>query len=74
MLIQYPYVPIGYGLGLGCAILSYDRNLYFGLSSDAQAMPDVEKFKDILNEVFADLLAVVAKLENKATNAAGAKS
>lgn len=59
MLIQYPYVPIGYGLGLGCAILSYNQMLYFGLSSDAKAMPDVEKFKEILDEVFADLMATV---------------
>lgn len=73
MLIQYPYVPIGYGLGLGCAILSYDRNLYFGLSSDAQAMPDVEKFKEILDEVFADLMEIVAKMESQSAKAAGAE-
>jgi hypothetical protein len=69
MLIQYPYVPIGYGLGLGCAILSYNQMLYFGLSSDAQAMPDVEKFKEILDEVFADLLATVDSLEHQTTSA-----
>ena len=64
MLAQYPFVPIGYGLGLGCAILSYNQTLYFGLSSDAQAMSDVEKFKEVLDEVFADLKAVVEKLAN----------
>lgn len=69
MLIQYPYVPIGYGLGLGCAIFSYNQYLYFGLSSDAQAMPDVEKFKEILDEVFADLIATVEKLEHQTTSA-----
>jgi hypothetical protein len=63
MLIQYPYVPVGYGLGLGCAILSYNQMLYFGLSSDAQAMPDVEKFKEILDEVFADLLQTVETVD-----------
>ena len=70
MSVQYPYVPIGYGLGLGCAIFSYNQNLYFGLSSDAQAMPDVEKFNEILNDVFADLLKTVGNLEK----AAGAKA
>ncbi len=55
MLAHYPYVPIGYGLGLGCAIFSYNQVLYFGLSSDAQAMRDVEKFKEILDQVFEDL-------------------
>lgn len=67
MLVQYPYVPIGYGLGLGCAILSYNQTLHFGLSSDAQAMKDVEKFKEILDEVFADLMAVVGDAEKAAT-------
>ncbi len=71
MLIQYPYVPIGYGLGLGCAIFSYNQNLYFGLSSDAQAMPDVEKFKEILDEVFADLMQTVKTLEHQTASATG---
>jgi hypothetical protein len=69
MLVQYPYVPVGYRLGLGCAILSYNQTLYFGLSSDAQAMGDVEKFKEILDEVFADLKAAVEKLDNQTTSA-----
>ena len=69
MTIQYPYVPIGYGLGLGCAIFSYNQNLYFGLSSDAQAMSDVEKFKEILDEVFDDLMAVVTKLASQTATA-----
>lgn len=65
MLKHYPYVPIGYGLGLGCAIFSYNRDLYFGLSSDAKAMEDVEKFKEILDETFADLKNIVLELEEK---------
>ena len=69
MLVQYPYVPIGYGLGLGCAIFSYNQNLYFGLSSDAQAMPDVEKFKEILDEVFMDLMTTVEKMESQTASA-----
>jgi diacylglycerol O-acyltransferase / wax synthase len=69
MLVQYPYVPVGYGLGLGCAILSYNQTLYFGLSSDAQAMKDVEKFKEILDQVFADLKAVVEKMESQTAGA-----
>lgn len=73
MSAQYPYVPIGYGLGLGCAILSYNQTLYFGLSSDAQAMGDVEKFKEILDEVFADLKTTVEKMENRTANAVGAE-
>lgn len=69
MLVQYPYVPIGYGLGLGCAILSYNQTLHFGLSSDAQAMGDVEKFKEILDEVFEDLKATVETMESQTASA-----
>jgi WS/DGAT/MGAT family acyltransferase len=69
MTSYYPYVPVGYGLGLGCAILSYDKTLYFGLSSDAQAMSDVENFKEILDETFADLKAVVTELDEKTKTA-----
>lgn len=69
MLAQHPYVPIGYRVGLGCAILSYNQTLYFGLSSDAQAMGDVEKFKEILDQVFADLMATVEKMEGQAATA-----
>lgn len=69
MLKHYPYVPVGYGLGLGCAIFSYNRDLYFGLSSDANAMDDVDKFKEILDETFADLKAIVIELEEQSQTA-----
>lgn len=51
----YPYVPVGYGIGVGCAIMSYDQKLYFGLTSDLHAMPDVEKLKAFLDEAFIEL-------------------
>ena len=69
MKAHYPYVPVGYGVGLGCAIFSYDKNLYFGLSSDAKAMSDVEKFKELLDESFADLKTFVIDLEEKSKTA-----
>ena len=70
LIAQYPYVPVGYGLGLGCAIFSYDKTLYFGLSSDAKAMKDVDRFKEILDETFADLKAVVLELEERSSSTA----
>ena len=69
LIAQYPYVPIGYGIGLGCAIFSYNQKLYFGLSSDAQAMPDVEKFKELIDDVFEDLKAVAEKTEHQTESA-----
>ncbi len=61
---QYPYVPIGYGLGLGCAIFSYNQVLYFGFSSDAQAMPDVEVFKEIVDQVFVELIETADEIDH----------
>ncbi|HEY6330375.1 MAG TPA: wax ester/triacylglycerol synthase family O-acyltransferase [Blastocatellia bacterium] len=55
MIAYYPYVPVGYGVGAGCAIMSYDQKLYFGLTADLKAMPDVEKLKQYLDESFVEL-------------------
>jgi WS/DGAT/MGAT family acyltransferase len=51
----YPYVPVGYAVGCGCAIMSYDQKLYCGLTADVQAMPDVENLREFLEESFVDL-------------------
>lgn len=75
MIAQYPFVPIGYAIGMGCAIFSYDQKLYFGLSSDAQAMPDVEKFKELLDEAFEELKikSGVEKIEPQVVGATASK-
>jgi len=69
MLDYYPYVPVGYTVGCGCAIMSYDQKLYFGLSSDVQAMPDVERLKEFLEESFIELrdAAGVSEIEPQVT-------
>ena len=65
MVKHYPYVPVGYGLGLGCAIFSYDRILYFGFSSDAQSMDDIERVRDLSDEVFAELLEIAEEMDTR---------
>jgi diacylglycerol O-acyltransferase / wax synthase len=65
MIAYYPYVPVGYAIGCGCAIMSYDQNLYFGLTSDTQAMPDVEKLKEALDQSFIELRAAAGVEEIK---------
>jgi len=65
MIAYYPYVPVGYAVGCGCAIMSYDQNLYFGLTSDTQAMPDVEKLREALNDSFVELRAAAGVEEIK---------
>ena len=58
-------LPIGFGL----CDFQLQQGFVFGLSSDAKAMSDVEKFKEILDETFADLKAVVMDLEEQAKTA-----
>jgi diacylglycerol O-acyltransferase len=65
MLAYYPYVPVGYAVGCGCAIVSYDQKIYFGLTADTQAMPDVERLRDFLNESYAELLQAAGVEEIK---------
>lgn len=55
MIAYYPYVPVGWALGCGCAIMSYDQSLFFGLTADTQAMPDVETLREFLYESFYEL-------------------
>ena len=31
--------------------MSYNQKLYFGLTADAQAMPDVERLKEFLDQM-----------------------
>jgi len=51
-----PLVPLADGLGLGLAVFSYDGWLHFGLSADADLVPDLEKLERELEAAFASLL------------------
>jgi diacylglycerol O-acyltransferase len=55
MIAAYPHVPTGYDLGVNCAVQTYDGRMFFGLTADAQAAPDVGKLRDFLRESFAEL-------------------
>jgi len=55
MLTTYPYVPIGNVMGMNCAVQSYNDKLYFGLTGDVSAAPDLDRLKVFIDEAFADL-------------------
>ncbi len=65
MIAYYPYVPVGYAVGCGCAIMSYDQKLTFGLTADTDAMPDVENLKRFLKESFVELRSAAGVAEIK---------
>lgn len=55
LLAHYPLVPLGWEMGLGCGITSYDQKIYFGLMADAKAMPDVQRAKEFLDQAYVEL-------------------
>lgn len=75
MLTFYPQVPTGHDLGVGCAVGSYDGNLFFGLTADTKAAPDVDRLRDFLSVSFDELCraAGVKKARRPAAPAAKRK-
>jgi WS/DGAT/MGAT family acyltransferase len=55
MIASYPQVPTGQELGVGIAVQSYNGKMFFGLTADAQAAPDVTRLRDYLKASFTDL-------------------
>jgi hypothetical protein len=55
LLTYYPHVPCGSEVGISVAISSYNQNLYYGVTYDAQAAPDGELFRDFLIESYEEL-------------------
>lgn len=52
MVSCYPYVPIGSEMGMNCAVLSYDGNVYFGFSGDSHAIPDQKFMEEFVRASF----------------------
>ena len=58
MLEYLPFVPLGEGMRIGVAVLSYNGNLSFGVTGDYDSAPDVERMAQHLEtelEVLRDL-------------------
>jgi diacylglycerol O-acyltransferase / wax synthase len=55
MIASYPQVPAGYDLGINCAVTSYCRKLFVGLSADDDVAPDVGRLRDFMQSAFEDL-------------------
>jgi WS/DGAT/MGAT family acyltransferase len=57
----YPYVPIGGELGVNVAILSYNGVAYVGFGGDVSAVPDMERFEEMLRESFVEMRDAAAR-------------
>ena len=61
LLEHYALAPLSWEMGLGCAVTSYDKNLFFTLQSDPEAAPDVERLKELLEQSYFELKAAAAE-------------
>jgi WS/DGAT/MGAT family acyltransferase len=55
LLAHYPLMPIGWEMGVGCGITSYNQKIYFGLIADPNAAPDVARLKEFLDQAYVEL-------------------
>ncbi|MEX2081404.1 MAG: wax ester/triacylglycerol synthase family O-acyltransferase [Dehalococcoidia bacterium] len=54
---MYPLVPLSQGMGLNCALLSYNGTLYWGICAEPGLVPDVDRVASALRAAFEDIRA-----------------
>lgn len=57
MVDHYPWVPLGWRMGMSVAIMSYDQSLYFSFSIDERAPAGVEQIAADVADAFEELRA-----------------
>jgi WS/DGAT/MGAT family acyltransferase len=55
LLAPFPQVPLLEGTGIGVALFSYDGNLVWGFNADYGLVPDLEHFRQAIEESFREL-------------------
>ena len=55
----YPFAPVAVRSPVSVALYGYRDHLFVGLTSDETAMPDVDRFKDMILAAFKELQAAV---------------
>jgi hypothetical protein len=55
MLGHYPLVPLGWEMGVGLGVTSYNQKLYFGYMADNGACKDVQRIKEFTDQAYIEL-------------------
>jgi diacylglycerol O-acyltransferase len=55
MVGYFPYVPVAFGIRYAVAVLSYDGELFFGLTGDQESSPDLDVLAHGIEAGFAEL-------------------
>jgi WS/DGAT/MGAT family acyltransferase len=61
MIEHYPWVPIGWRMGLGVAVMSYDGELCFSLTADRGVLADLDRLAGFVGEAFDELEEAVGE-------------
>jgi len=55
MVEHYPWVPLGWRMGMSVAVMSYDEGLYFSVTGDERAPDDIGRIAEFISEAFEEL-------------------
>jgi len=55
LLESFPQVPLLEGTGVGVALFSYDGKIFWGFNGDYTSMPDLEFFRQFIEDAFAEM-------------------
>lgn len=55
MVEHYPWVPLGWRMGMSVAVMSYDEGLYFSVTGDERAPDDIGSIATLIGEAFDEL-------------------
>jgi diacylglycerol O-acyltransferase len=72
MLESYPVQPLLPGHALAVGVTSYDAGVYFGITADRDAVPDVEVLAQCVEESLVELLDTVSSARRGAPRGRGA--
>jgi WS/DGAT/MGAT family acyltransferase len=67
MVANYPMVPLWASHGVGVALFSYDGKLHWGLNSDFDLVPDIDRLAEHVTAELDALLAAADAAEGKRT-------
>jgi diacylglycerol O-acyltransferase / wax synthase len=70
----YPVPPLLPGHALAIGVTSYDGNVFYGVTTDRDLMPDAEVFATCLNEALDELLDTVGDARPKVPRGRGRKT
>jgi len=72
LLEAYGLTPLREHHGLSIAVMSYDGTLFFGLNSDFDVVPDIDRFALALRGSFAELVQAARRADEAGSGSTGA--